>query len=455
MTVNLGSITLIAGVPNTFTTPSTGLAGILIGNDSGFTCAVQVGSNSPRNILPGSVDFFPVDSFYHGVIVINPSSTLSTAGLYPAQEMYFEAVGPHEGFNPAGYPMSLPRNTTGTFAGGQTAYRIYTFQLPQVSGTNVIALPPIAANTSIQPLTLYGNFVFTLHPSTAALLVLETGGSETNSVITPGSSTHGWLELTGPNSTGTITASIPTTPSGKGFGANVLLFSNQGFPAGNWSASIGMTYGIAITVTVTMRVFTFNSNTNTYTLYGSLTTSGVNLSAIRTNVALPSTALPAIPIPSGSYLYIDIFALPTGSWNVADNINLFQGSNTTQGLANDVQINSPGMIVPASGSLINGNTLYTAQMSAYFGGIDLDVTLATNATQVQTRVLNLDTNLTQINGVQQVGWNYAVAANGNLNMRERVFANPFKSANGEQLEVTVFQNTGTEVISGQIYYYVQ
>jgi hypothetical protein len=458
MTQDLGNITLIPGIINTFSAPFSGVAGIIIGNESGFTCDIQMGVSSNRSLKPGTQDFFPINNGFNGVIIINPKSLLTTANLYPSQTIFFEAVGFHEGFDPSGYPMALPRNTTGSFAGTQQGYQFFFYTIASTVGKTKFILPSIPANFQTNPLTLYGSDAFSPNPQIPPLsgeMAQTTGGTETTQTMTPATSTSGWLEVASfTQASSPINANIPN-PTGLGWSPGFLPPGATGIPAGNWSASIGLTYGLSATTSLTLRISTYNADTQKYTIIGTIPITGQAISTTRANFAFPATAMPAVPLPNDTYLYFDLFAKLTTNWATADNVTVFESNSGGKGLVNDVQINTPGINVPITGALNNGNILYTKQQSVYFGGIDIDVVQATAKTQIITNVTNIDpTTFTQVKGAL-LTWRYSVAIGANINAREHYFSNPFKSATGQQIEIDVFNDTGTETITGQIYYYVQ
>lgn len=103
----------------------TGLSGILIGNESGFTCKVTLtGAGIVRTLYPGTVDFFaiPDGKSWNGNLKIMPIADLSNTADWPGSYVYIDTFGTSE--RPSGqYPMALPRtgnigNTVNTSMGG-------------------------------------------------------------------------------------------------------------------------------------------------------------------------------------------------------------------------------------------------------------------------------------------------------------------------------------------------
>ncbi len=121
--INLGSITIASSTNTTFTTPSDGMQGIIIGNLSGLTCTISmVGGGIAKTLYPSNVDFFPIKKGFTGVISIVPVSTLSNVSSFSANTLIFDAVGINEAINVNSYPMILPTQAINPTASGHPIF---------------------------------------------------------------------------------------------------------------------------------------------------------------------------------------------------------------------------------------------------------------------------------------------------------------------------------------------
>lgn len=89
----------------------TGLSGVVVGNESGYTLTVELqGAGSKRTLYPGTVDFFevPGNKTWSGNLKLTPSPDLSNISAWPGSYAYVDTYGIGE--KPAGtYPMALNR----------------------------------------------------------------------------------------------------------------------------------------------------------------------------------------------------------------------------------------------------------------------------------------------------------------------------------------------------------
>ncbi len=137
--INLGSITIASGTKTTFTTPSDGMQGIIIGNLSGLTCTISmVGSGTTKTLYPSTTDFFPVKKGFTGVISIVPVSTLSNVSSFSANTLIFDAVGINEAINVNAYPMILPVQAINPTASGKDLFGVTYFIGSTVSNDTVL-----------------------------------------------------------------------------------------------------------------------------------------------------------------------------------------------------------------------------------------------------------------------------------------------------------------------------
>lgn len=118
MTIPLGNAP-IATPSGTFKTPSQGLSGLLIGNESGYTLIISLdGTGYGKTLYPSTVDYFPVSHGYTGSIKYATLSILNNISSWPSSSILVDGVGIGEILNITSYPLTLPRqvnsNTTMT-----------------------------------------------------------------------------------------------------------------------------------------------------------------------------------------------------------------------------------------------------------------------------------------------------------------------------------------------------
>lgn len=124
MTIPLGSATLTVNTPGTFRdAPAMGIQGLVIGNESPFTVAIQMqGTARGGTLYPETVDFFPVDRGFTGVVSYSPTSVITNPASYTAATLDFQAVGLSEPFNQSQYPMALTRAAVNPTATGNPLF---------------------------------------------------------------------------------------------------------------------------------------------------------------------------------------------------------------------------------------------------------------------------------------------------------------------------------------------
>lgn len=122
MTMPLGSATITLGKTGFFQTPTTGLKGLIIGNESPYTLNVTVGLGLSKTLYPETVDFFSVGSGFNGNITFIPSGVLTNPSSYTATTITFDAVGINEPIDISVYPISLTRPAINPTATGQPVY---------------------------------------------------------------------------------------------------------------------------------------------------------------------------------------------------------------------------------------------------------------------------------------------------------------------------------------------
>jgi hypothetical protein len=111
VTQNLGNLTIIANTNARFLAPTTGIKGLIIVNESGLSMTITMeGTTSSKPLFPSSSDYFPTGPGFTGsVLIINPTTSIGTALLYPGSFLTFFAVGANEEINLQAYPVSLNR----------------------------------------------------------------------------------------------------------------------------------------------------------------------------------------------------------------------------------------------------------------------------------------------------------------------------------------------------------
>lgn len=111
MSNQFGKIPLVSGVPILEDVGGTGLSGIVIGNESGLTCAVTLqGANVKKTLYPGTVDKFvvPKGRSWNGNVQIDPTADLNNTISWPSSHIYIDTYGVNEEIT-GQYPMVLNR----------------------------------------------------------------------------------------------------------------------------------------------------------------------------------------------------------------------------------------------------------------------------------------------------------------------------------------------------------
>lgn len=107
----LGQFAVAAGQDTPVPVAQGGLAGVLIGNESGLPLIVKVGSNYSRSLYPGVLDYFPIPSGnFSGEIILSAKTALglNNTSSWPSSYAQVDAVGAGEKITGV-YPMALPR----------------------------------------------------------------------------------------------------------------------------------------------------------------------------------------------------------------------------------------------------------------------------------------------------------------------------------------------------------
>lgn len=108
-----GKFDLSAGLQILENVGGSGLAGLIIGNESGLTLTVTLqGAGIQRTLYPSTVDFFaiPQGVSWSGNVQIDPVANLNNVSTWPGSYVQIDTVGSNEQVSGI-YPLSLPRNT--------------------------------------------------------------------------------------------------------------------------------------------------------------------------------------------------------------------------------------------------------------------------------------------------------------------------------------------------------
>lgn len=192
-------------------------------------------------------------------------------------------------------------------------------------------------------LTLYGTNVAASTPSTACKLATTTGGTEVTVLTTsPNDGTQNYMEVLSQAGTGTDSSSLPAA-SGHGWTLDSNILDNQTIPAGNWSATVGLDDSATFSNIGMFLRFGKRSSGGVVTPIGTLTLASQALGASRTTHTYIATSQIAMAFAVGDRLYVDKILKPAGAgtWG-ADPVHIYVSSNGSAGVANDLQINTPG-----------------------------------------------------------------------------------------------------------------
>ena len=123
----------------------------------------------------------------------------------------------------------------------------------------------------------YGSDVASGTLSTADLLSTTTGGTEVTKTTTGPASGNGYVEVLSQGGSGTLNASLPSSPSGNGWISDASL-EGKTILSGNWSANVALadTAGSGPIDSLVIR-FWKRSSGGSYTSIGSLTISSTTI----------------------------------------------------------------------------------------------------------------------------------------------------------------------------------
>lgn len=214
-------------------------------------------------------------------------------------------------------------------------------------------------------LTLYGSSVAATTLATAAQLSSATGGTETSVTTTAPASGSGYIEVLGLTGSSAVNAAIPS-PSAKGFLWDVTTLEGKTLASGPWTAAIGLldSLGGGPTLSFTVRIYKRSSG-GVFTLLGSLVLGASTIATTRTTYTLTGSTV-ASAFVTGDKLYADEWMQANG-WS-SDPIHNFVTTSATQGLANDLQLITPGYDLTTS---LYGNTVMSDSLRSglVIGGV--------------------------------------------------------------------------------------
>lgn len=201
--------------------------------------------------------------------------------------------------------------------------------------TAALTLSASATATIGTAATLYGSNVLSGLLSSTSLLSATTGGTET-SVLTHISGGGHFGEATSRGGTVTAVSSIPATPTGNGW---VYQPGSSTSPAGNWSANVTVSFadwqsGNQLTIRF------FKHSGTTYTSIGTITANVTGKA--KATYSFGSTGFSSVTFGSSDLLYVDLWLFDS-SGTGGDNPTIFLSNNGSAGVANDLQIITPGL----------------------------------------------------------------------------------------------------------------
>jgi len=183
MTMPLGSQTIVLGKTGIFNAPTTGLKGLIIGNESPYTLLVVVGLAQAKTLYPETVDFFSTGQGFNGNVTYVPSGVLTNPTSYTASTITFDAVGTDENINTATFPLSLTRQAVSSTATGAPLFSATFGWGPSAQSKQFLNIFNPANSGAI--MTFYSARALTAettHPRAVIRLLLGADLNLTNSV---------------------------------------------------------------------------------------------------------------------------------------------------------------------------------------------------------------------------------------------------------------------------------
>lgn len=195
----------------------------------------------------------------------------------------------------------------------------------------------------VTALTVYPTNVATTTLSTAAGMVIVTGGAEGGNPNTIGTSTgYGECLILSGQSSWPALGSIGS-PSGKGLLWDVTTLEGQQIVAGNWTPTMRFKVSVgSIVATILVRAYKYNGGT--YTQIGSnMSLAAQTITTTATGFAFSATSQPVMNFGTGDKLYADVWlnitTNSTGSGTAT--VSIFTTTSATLGNAFQ-QIVTPG-----------------------------------------------------------------------------------------------------------------
>lgn len=189
-------------------------------------------------------------------------------------------------------------------------------------------------------LILYGSNVASSTLSSACVTPITTGGSEASVTTTSPASGNGYLEIYSQGGSGVLNASLGV-PSGKGWLFDATTLEGQSIPSGAWSATVALadTARSSAVTSITLRAYK-RSSTGVYSQICTLTQASPTLNTTRTTYTLSTSSAASAWFTTGDKLYLDLYVQDTG-W-ASDTMAVYESSSGTTGVANDMQVTTPG-----------------------------------------------------------------------------------------------------------------
>lgn len=197
--------------------------------------------------------------------------------------------------------------------------------------------------------------------TTADVMSTTTGGTETTTSATTAPTdfaNNEYIEILSQGGTATGHASIPA-PTGHGWLLDATTLEGQTIASGNWSAIVNFKITSSFQSTlgsVTIRFYKRSSG-GTYTSIGSIAvTSVAYTSGTKKQVSFANTSMSSMAFSTGDKLYIDVW-LESGpsapnAWD-ADTILFYVSNSGTAGVANDMQVTTPGYSATGGGGAVH------------------------------------------------------------------------------------------------------
>lgn len=200
-------------------------------------------------------------------------------------------------------------------------------------------------------LTLYGQNTASTTLATANILQTATG-SGTISKNTQVSTSSNYGEIYSQGNAGAWAAAGGTSgPSGHGFLYDTTALEGQQFVAGNWQPIVRMQMSAgSIVADIHVRLYKYNSVSLAYAQIGSdIVLASKSITTSNTICTLPATSEVAVNFNAGDKLYCDTWLnITTPDGTSGANVQFFMASVAGLGVANNMQITTPGYIAQPS-----------------------------------------------------------------------------------------------------------